>query len=77
MPTTGKVRVNKVRLKGIFDIYDRKLEEEKKKPCVRVTIFLFGPAKLMYQNKANGVVGGGLGWNDLLKSQHMYADFSA
>ena len=31
----------------------------------------------MYQNKANGVVGGVLGRNDLLKSQHMYADFSA
>ena len=40
-------------------------------------IFLFGPEQLIYQSKANGVVGGGLGWNDLLKSQHIYAEFSA
>ena len=39
--------------------------------------FLFGPEKLKYQSEANGVVGGGLGWYDLLKSQHVYAEFSA
>ena len=32
---------------------------------------------LIYQIKANRVVGGGLGWNDMLKSHHTYADFSA
>ena len=43
-----------------------------KKPCLRVSIFLFGPEKIMYQSEANG---GGLGRWDLLKSQHIYADF--
>ena len=39
--------------------------------------FLFGTESFIYQMKANGVVGGGLGWYDLLKSQHVFADFSA
>ena len=52
------------------------LKKTKETLCESVN-FLFGPAKLMYQNKENGVVGGGLRRNDLLKSQHICADFSA
>ena len=44
---------------------------------MRLRIFHFGLETLIYQIEANGVVGGGLGWNDLLKSHHTYADFSA
>ena len=39
--------------------------------------FNFGSETLMYQNETYGVVGGGLGWHELLKSQHVCADFSA
>ena len=42
-----------------------------------MSIFHFGIEPLIYQIEANGVVGGGLGRNDLLKSHHICADFSS
>ena len=84
--TTEKVCVNKVRLTGNRWITlshkdclttDIEFEENKRNIGWEWSNFIFGPEKLMYQSETNGVVGGGLGWNDLLKSQHIYADFSA